>query len=309
MRQFKSLIDPGDFTVKEINELLELADHIIRDPAKYLGICKGKVLASLFYEPSTRTKFSFDAAMYKLGGEVLGFSDPNTSSTAKGETIADSAKTISQYADIIVVRHPREGTAKLMSKYADCPVINAGDGGHQHPTQTLTDLLTIRHYKGEVNNLTVGVCGDLKFGRTIHSLVTCMSRFENIKFVFISPEELKIPVYVKQTALSYGIPFVETTDLEGAIPDLDILYMSRVQRERFISEEDYLRLRDFFILTKDKLTNAKKDMIVMHPLPRINEIATEVDDDPRAVYFKQVRFGMFVRMALIMNLLELSLEA
>lgn len=309
VRQFKSLIDPGDFTVKEINELLELADHIIRDPAKYLGICKGKVLASLFYEPSTRTKFSFDAAMYKLGGEVLGFSDPNTSSTAKGETIADSAKTISQYADIIVVRHPREGTAKLMSKYADCPVINAGDGGHQHPTQTLTDLLTIRHYKGEVNNLTVGVCGDLKFGRTIHSLVTCMSRFENIKFVFISPEELKIPVYVKQTALSYGIPFVETTDLEGAIPDLDILYMSRVQRERFISEEDYLRLRDFFILTKDKLTNAKKDMIVMHPLPRINEIATEVDDDPRAVYFKQVRFGMFVRMALIMNLLELSLEA
>lgn len=309
MRQFKSLIDPGDFTVKEINELLELADHIIQDPAKYFGICKGKVLASLFYEPSTRTKFSFDAAMYKLGGQVLGFSDPNTSSTAKGETIADSAKTISQYADIIVVRHPREGTAKLMSKHADCPVINAGDGGHQHPTQTLTDLLTIRHHKGEIKNLTVGVCGDLKFGRTIHSLVTCMSRFENIKFVFISPEELKIPVYVKQTALSYGIPFIETTDLEGSISQLDILYMSRVQRERFISEEDYLRLRDFFILTNDKLANAKKDMIVMHPLPRINEIATEVDDDPRAVYFKQVRFGMFVRMALIMRLLELVPEA
>ena len=305
MQRFRSLIDPSDFSLKELNDLLVLAEHIIQDPVNYSEVCKGKVLASLFYEPSTRTKFSFDTAMLRLGGQVIGFSDPATSSTAKGETVADSAKTVSQYADIIVVRHPKEGTAKLMSRYADCPVINAGDGGHQHPTQTLTDLLTIRNYKGDLKNLTIGVCGDLKFGRTIHSLVTCLSRFEGMKFVFISPDELKMPGYVKEIVSARGVPYSETADLEGAIPGLDILYMSRVQRERFISEEEYLRLRDFFILTAEKLHGAKKDMIIMHPLPRVNEIAQDVDDDPRAVYFHQVRFGMYVRMALIMTLLGL----
>ncbi len=306
MLQTRYLIEPGDLSIREINEMLELAGHIIQEPSKYSTACKGKVMASLFYEPSTRTKFSFDAAMLRLGGQVLGFSDPNTSSVAKGETVADSAKTVSQYSDLIVVRHPKEGTARLMSRYADCPVINAGDGGHQHPTQTLTDLLTIKHYKGEVSNLTVGVCGDLKFGRTIHSLVTCLMRFPNIRFVFISPEELKMPSFVKYAVADAGIPVEETMDLEAAIPKLDVLYMSRVQRERFISEEDYLRLRDYFILTQDKLNKAKPDMIVMHPLPRVNEIATEVDQDPRAVYFHQVKFGMYVRMALILMMLGLE---
>ncbi len=303
----KHLIQPSDFTIEEINDILSLAKHIIQNPKAYADVCKGMVLASLFYEPSTRTKFSFDTAMLRLGGQVIGFSDPTTSSTAKGETVADSAKTVSKYADIIVVRHPKEGTAKLMSKFADCPVINAGDGGHQHPTQTLTDLLTIVNYKKEIKNLKVGVCGDLKFGRTIHSLVTCLSRFENIEFVFISPEELKMPGYVKEEIEPLGIKYTETDNLEQAMKDgLDILYMSRVQRERFISEEEYLRLKDFFILTKEKMALAKKDMIVMHPLPRVNEIATEVDSDPRAVYFEQVRFGMYVRMALIMTLLGIK---
>lgn len=303
MLKDKNLIAPSDFTLEEIEELLQLSQRIIASPVKYADVCKGKLLASLFYEPSTRTKFSFDAAMLRLGGNTLGFSDPNTSSTAKGETIADSATTIGKYADIIVVRHPKEGTAKLMSRYAECPVINAGDGGHHHPTQTLTDLLTIRHYKGEFDGLTIGVCGDLKFGRTIHSLVTCMARYQNVRFLFISPEELRMPAFVKEELLAKGVPFTETNDLEGSISQLDVLYMSRVQRERFISEEEYLRLKDFFILTADKMALAKKDMIVMHPLPRINEIATEVDDDPRAAYFEQVKFGMFVRMALIMKLL------
>lgn len=244
--------------------------------------------------------------MLRLGGQVIGFSDPSTSSVAKGETVADSAKTISQYVDLIVVRHPKEGTAKLISRYADCPVINAGDGGHQHPTQTLTDLLTIRNYRHRLENLTIGVCGDLKFGRTIHSLVTCMSRFPGNRFVFISPDELKMPLYVKQAVEQREVPYEETADLEGAIPKLDVLYMSRVQRERFISEEEYMRLRDFFVLTADKLKHARKEMIVMHPLPRINEIATDVDADPRAVYFQQVRFGMYVRMALILKLLNLA---
>lgn len=306
MLKDRSLIAPNDFSVAELNEVLELADRIIRDPLAYSEVCKGKVLASLFYEPSTRTKFSFDTAMLRLGGQVIGFSDPTTSSTAKGETVADSAKTVSQYADIIVVRHPKEGTARLMTKHADCPVINAGDGGHMHPTQTLTDLLTIKNYKKELKNLTVGVCGDLKFGRTIHSLVTCLSRFENIRFVFISPEELKMPGYVKEEIDTRNAQYRETSDLEAAIPELDILYMSRVQRERFVSEEEYLRLRDFFILTADKMAKAKEDMIVMHPLPRVNEIAVEVDADPRAVYFHQVKFGMYVRMALIMKLLGLD---
>ncbi len=303
MLKDKSLIAPSDFTLEEIEELLTTAERIIKSPARYAETCKGKILASLFYEPSTRTKFSFDAAMLRLGGSTLGFSDPNTSSTAKGETIADSARTVGKYADIIVVRHPKEGTAKLMSRYADCPVINAGDGGHHHPTQTLTDLLTIRHYKGDFAGLTIGVCGDLKFGRTIHSLVTCMSRYPNVRFLFISPEELNMPAFVKEELTAKGVPFTETADLEGSISQLDVLYMSRVQRERFISEEEYLRLKDFFILTADKMQLAKPDMIVMHPLPRINEIATEVDADPRAAYFEQVKFGMYIRMALIMKLL------
>lgn len=305
MSEFRNLIDPSDFSVDELYGLIADAQAIISSPDDFKHTADGKILASLFYEPSTRTKFSFDAAMLRLGGQVIGFSDPTTSSTAKGETIADSAKTVSQYADIIVVRHPKEGTAKLMSKYADCPVINAGDGGHQHPTQTLTDLLTIMNCKGRLDNLTVGVCGDLKFGRTIHSLVTCLSRFENIKFVFISPEELSMPGYVKEIIAKRNIEFTETSDLESSIPKLDILYMSRVQRERFVSEEEYLRLKDVFILTADKMKLAKPDMIVMHPLPRVNEIATEVDSDPRAKYFEQVRYGMFIRMALIKKLLNL----
>jgi len=264
--------------------------------------CKGKLMASLFYEPSTRTKFSFDAAMYRLGGQVLGFSDPNTSSVAKGETIADTVTTISQYVDAIVVRHPREGTAKLMSRHAKVPVVNAGDGGHQHPTQTLTDLLTIRHYKGGFGGHTVGFCGDLMFGRTIHSLVKALSRYDNMRFIFISPEELKIPTYIK-AQLKDKIDFYETDNLEKAMSELDILYMSRVQRERFVNEEEYLRLKDYFILTEEKLAAAKKDMIVMHPLPRVNEIAVEVDADPRAVYFEQAKFGMYVRMALLMKVM------
>lgn len=303
MLKDKSLIAPSDFTLEEIEELLALAERILKTPEDYAACCRGKLMASLFYEPSTRTKFSFDAAMLRLGGNTLGFSDPNTSSAAKGETIADSARTIGKYADLIVVRHPKEGTAKLMSRYAGVPVINAGDGGHHHPTQTLTDLLTIRHYKGEFSGLTVGVCGDLKFGRTIHSLVTCLARYENVRFRFISPEELSMPAFVKEELNAKNVPYTETTDLEGTMHELDVLYMSRVQRERFISEEEYLRLKDYFILTAEKMTLAKPDMIVMHPLPRINEIATEVDDDPRAAYFEQVRYGMFVRMALIMKLL------
>ena len=303
MLKNKSLIAPSDFSLEEIEELLALAEKIIQTPERYASCCKGKLMASLFYEPSTRTKFSFDAAMLRLGGNTLGFSDPNTSSAAKGETIADSARTIGKYTDLIVVRHPKEGTAKLMSRYSGCPVINAGDGGHHHPTQTLTDLLTIRHYKGDFSGLTIGVCGDLKFGRTIHSLVTCLARYENVSFRFISPEELTMPAFVKEELAAKNVPFTETTDFEGTISQLDVLYMSRVQRERFISEEEYLRLKDYFILTGEKMQLAKADMIVMHPLPRVNEIATEVDDDPRAAYFEQVRYGMFVRMALIMKLL------
>jgi aspartate carbamoyltransferase catalytic subunit len=244
--------------------------------------------------------------MNRLGGSVIGFSDPSTSSTAKGETVADTARTVSQFVDIIVVRHPKEGTAYHISNNTDCPVINAGDGGHQHPTQTMTDLLTIRHYKKRFDHLKVGVCGDLMFGRTIHSLVNTMSRYEGVEFVFISPKELRMPEYIKETCRNRNVPFTETEDLEASIPDLDILYMSRVQRERFINEEEYLRLKDFFILTRDKLDKAKDDMIVMHPLPRVNEISTDVDDDPRAVYFNQVKFGMYVRMALIMKLLGLD---
>ncbi|MEN6594372.1 MAG: aspartate carbamoyltransferase [Clostridiaceae bacterium] len=306
MLKNKSLIAPSDLSLDEIEELLSLAERIIQNPERYAAVCRGKILASLFYEPSTRTKFSFDAAMLRLGGSTLGFSDPNTSSTAKGETIADSARTVGKYADLIVVRHPKEGTARLMSRYADCPVINAGDGGHHHPTQTLTDLLTIRHYKGAFDGLTVGVCGDLKFGRTIHSLTTCLARFENVRFLFISPEELSMPAFVKEELDANHVPYEETTSLENCIGRLDVLYMSRVQRERFISEEEYLRLKDYFVLTQEKMALAKADTIVMHPLPRINEISTEIDGDPRAVYFDQVKFGMYVRMALIMKLLGMQ---
>lgn len=281
MLKGRNLIEPTNFTTEELDEIFRLANDIIKDPGRYADVCNGKLLASLFYEPSTRTKFSFDAAMYRLGGEVLGFSDPNTSSAAKGESLSDTTITIANYVDMIVVRHPREGTARLMGEYSDVPVVNAGDGGHQHPTQTLTDLLTIDHFKHRFSNLKIGVCGDLKFGRTIHSLVKAMSRYEGNEFVFISPNELKMPEYIKEE-ISGKAKYTETDTMTGNIDDLDILYMSRVQRERFVSEEEYLRLKDYFILTKDKLKNAKEDLIVMHPLPRVNEISTDVDSDKRA---------------------------
>lgn len=306
MLKGRHLIEPTNFSCEELEEIFRLADDIIANKEKYMDVCKGKLLASLFYEPSTRTKFSFDSAMYRLGGQVIGFSDPNTSSAAKGENLADTTITIANYVDIMVVRHPKEGTAKLMSKASCVPVINAGDGGHQHPTQTLTDLLTIRHYKKRFNNLKIGVCGDLKFGRTIHSLVKAMSRYDNVSFVFISPEELEMPTYIKEELDKKGVQYEETNNLDLVINQLDILYMSRVQRERFVSEEEYLRLKDYFILTKEKLENAREDLIVMHPLPRVNEISTDVDSDSRAVYFEQAKFGMFVRMALIIKLLGLE---
>ncbi len=309
MERKRRLIEPGDLSTGEIFHLLRLANDILADPAKYGERCKGRLLASLFYEPSTRTKFSFDAAMLRLGGQVIGFSDPNTSSAAKGETLADNARVVSCYADVIVVRHPKEGAARHIADYADCPVINAGDGGHQHPTQTLTDLMTIQKHMGRLENLTVGVCGDLKFGRTIHSLVSCLSRFPGMRFVFISPEELQMPAFVKDLLHRNDIPYEETNQLEQAIGSLDILYMTRVQRERFVSEEEYLRLKDYFILTEEKMALAKPDMIVMHPLPRVNEIQRDVDSDPRAVYFDQVKNGMYVRMALILFLLGLDKEA
>ena len=307
MLKGRDLIEPTNFTVEELDEIFALANDILNDEKKYVDVCHGKLLASLFYEPSTRTKFSFDAAMYRLGGNVLGFSDPNTSSTSKGESLADTTVVVSNYVDIIVARHPREGTAKLMSENSRVPVINAGDGGHQHPTQTLTDLLTIQYYKHDFNNLKIGVCGDLMFGRTIHSLVKAMSRYKNIEFVFISPKELAMPEYIKEE-IEGKVKYSETNSLDEVIGDLDVLYMSRVQRERFVNEEEYLRLKDYFILTKEKLERAKKDMIVMHPLPRVNEISTDVDDDERAVYFMQGRLGMYVRMALIMKLLGVEVD-
>ncbi len=305
MLKGKHLIEPFDFSLEELEQVFDLADGIILAPENYLDVCKGKILATLFYEPSTRTRFSFEAAMQRLGGQIIGFDDPNTSSAAKGESLSDTIRTIACYADVSVLRHPREGTAKLASKYTDMPVINAGDGGHQHPTQTLTDLLTIRKYHKEIKNLTVGVCGDLKFGRTIHSLVKALSRYENIHFKMISPEELRMPKYILEDLEdgSYEI----TDNLETSIGDVDILYMSRVQRERFVSEDEYQRLKDFFILDKTKMELAKEDMIVMHPLPRVNEISKEIDSDKRCIYFEQARFGMFVRMALIMKLLGVAI--
>ena len=301
----RSVIDILDFTVEELDELIATALDIIDNPNKYAHICDGKKLATLFFEPSTRTRLSFEAAMYELGGNVLGFSEANSSSAAKGESIADTAKTVSCYADIIAMRHPKEGAAYVAAQNASIPVINAGGGGHCHPTQTLADLLTIRREKGRFDNLTVGLCGDLKFGRTVHSLINALSRYSNIKFVLISPEELKLPSYVKKDVLQKkNIPYEQTTDLEAAMPNLDILYMTRVQRERFFNEEDYLRLKDSYILTPDKLKNAKADLSILHPLPRVNEISVAIDNDPRACYFKQVLNGKYMRMALILKLLK-----
>ena len=301
----RSVIDVPDLSLEEIDRLMDTAEDIIAHPAAYSERCRGKKLATLFFEPSTRTRLSFEAAMYELGGNVLSVTGAGTSSAAKGESVADTAKTVSCYADIIAMRHPKEGAALVAANNASVPVINAGDGGHCHPTQTLADLLTIRREKGRMNNLTVGVCGDLKFGRTVHSLIAAMSRYENLRFVLISPEELKVPSYVKNECLKQkNIPYTQTTDLESVIGDLDILYMTRVQRERFFNEEDYLRLKDSYILTPEKLQNAKKDLSILHPLPRVNEISVAIDDDPRACYFKQVLYGKYMRMALIMKLLK-----
>ncbi len=301
----RSLIDILDFTVEEVNELIATANDIIDNPDKYCEKCKRKKLATLFFEPSTRTRLSFESAMIELGGSVIGFSAANNSSAAKGESVADTAKTISCYADIIAMRHPKEGAPLVAAQNATIPVINAGDGGHNHPTQTLTDLLTIQREKGGFENLTVGFCGDLKFGRTVHSLITALSRYSGINVVLISPEELKLPSYIKKDVLKKNhIPYKQTTDLESVMPELDILYMTRVQRERFFNEEDYLRLKDSYVLEPKKLVNAKKDLCIMHPLPRVNEISVAVDDDPRACYFKQVLYGKYIRMALILKLLE-----
>lgn len=301
----KHLIDILDFTTEEIENLIEVANDIISNPEKYSDKCKGKKLATLFFEPSTRTRLSFEAAMYELGGNVIGFSEANSSSAAKGESVSDTAKTISCYADIIAMRHPKEGAPLVAAKSSSIPVINAGDGGHNHPTQTLADLLTIAREKGTFENLTVGFCGDLKFGRTVHSLINALSRYKGLKIVLISPEELKLPSYIKKDVLAKNnIPYVQTTSLEDVMPELDILYMTRVQRERFFNEEDYLRLKDSYILIPDKLKTAKKDLCIMHPLPRVNEISIAVDDDERACYFKQVLNGKYIRMALILKLLE-----
>ena len=302
----RHLLNPLDFSVEETNELLTLASDIEHNLKKYAHVCDGKKLATLFYEPSTRTRLSFESAMLSLGGSVLGFSSANSSSAAKGESVADTVRTVECYADIIAMRHPKEGAATVAASKVDCPLINAGDGGHQHPTQTLTDLLTIHRLKGHLNNLTVGLCGDLKFGRTVHSLIRAMMRYENIKFVLVSPKELQVPDYIRDDLVRSGYEFEEVERLEDAIGKMDILYMTRVQRERFFNEEDYIRLRDSYILDNEKMKLAKEDMIVMHPLPRVNEISVEVDDDPRAAYFPQARFGRFVRMALILKMLEVE---
>ncbi len=303
----RNLIDIRDLSTTEIDELIAVAKDIIANPQKYSDVCRGKKLATLFFEPSTRTRLSFEAAMYELGGNVLSVAGGNSSSAAKGESVADTARTVSCYADIIAMRHPKEGAPLVASMNATIPVINAGDGGHNHPTQTLADLLTISREKGRLSDLTVGFCGDLKFGRTVHSLIAALSRYTGIKIVLISPTELRVPDYIKTDVMEKnGIPYEETTDLLSAMPELDILYMTRVQRERFFNEEDYLRLKDSYILTPDKLTGAKKDLSILHPLPRVNEIAVAIDNDPRACYFKQVFNGKIMRMALIMKLLEVT---
>lgn len=302
----RHLISPLDFTVEELDELLELATDIEKNPDKYKESCRGKKIATLFYEPSTRTRLSFESAMINLGGSVLGFSEASSSSAAKGESVSDTIRIISCYADICAMRHPKEGAALVAANKSSIPVINAGDGGHQHPTQTLTDLMTIKSLKGRLDNITIGLCGDLKFGRTVHSLINALLRYENVKFVLISPTELKVPEYIIENIEKAGAEYKEVTKLENVIGDLDLLYMTRVQRERFFNEEDYIRLKDSFILDKKKMSMAKGDMLVLHPLPRVNEISVEVDDDPRAVYFKQVQYGVYVRMALILTLLEVE---
>ncbi len=303
----RHLMNALDLSVEEIDKLIATAEEIIEEPEKYSEICKGKKLATCFYEPSTRTRLSFESAMLSLGGQVLGFSSADSSSAAKGESVADTIRVISSYADICAMRHPKEGAPFVASLHSSIPVINAGDGGHNHPTQTLTDLLTIKNLKGRLDNLTVGLCGDLKFGRTVHSLIEAMVRYPNVKFVLISPDELRIPDYLRKDTLdSKNIEYKEVTVLEDVLPELDLLYMTRVQRERFFNEEDYIRLKDSFILDAKKMSLASKDMLVLHPLPRVNEIATEVDNDPRAVYFKQAQYGVYIRMALIMSLLEVK---
>lgn len=303
----RHLMSPLDFSVDELERLLNLADDIEKHPDKYAHACDGKKLATCFYEPSTRTRLSFEAAMLNLGGSVLGFSSADSSSASKGESVSDTIRVISCYADICAMRHPKEGAPLVASQKSLIPVINAGDGGHQHPTQTLTDLLTIRSLKGQLGNLTIGLCGDLKFGRTVHSLINALIRYPEIRFVLISPEELKIPSYIREDVLTANnVPFTEVERLEDAMPQLDILYMTRVQKERFFNEEDYVRLKNFYILTKSKMELAKKDMLVLHPLPRVNEISVEVDDDPRAAYFRQAQYGVYVRMALILTLLGIE---
>lgn len=305
----RHLMNALDLSVDEINELISLAERIIEDPTRYSEVCKGKKMATCFYEPSTRTRLSFESAMLNLGGQVLGFSSADSSSAAKGESVADTIRVISSYADICAMRHPKEGAPLVASMHSSIPVINAGDGGHNHPTQTLTDLLTIKNMKGRLGGLTIGMCGDLKFGRTVHSLIEAMVRYFGVRFVLISPDELKIPDYLRRDTLdANGIDYKEVNILEDVLPELDILYMTRVQRERFFNEEDYIRLKDSFILDKRKMKLAPKDMLVLHPLPRVNEISTEVDDDPRAAYFKQAQYGVYIRMALIMTLLEVIPE-
>lgn len=300
----RHLMSPLDLSVEETDKLLNLANDIEKNPEKYAHACAGKKLATCFYEPSTRTRLSFEAAMLNLGGSVLGFSSADSSSAAKGESVSDTIRVISSYADICAMRHPKEGAPLVASEKSTIPVINAGDGGHQHPTQTLTDLLTIHSLKGHLDNLTIGLCGDLKFGRTVHSLIHALIRYPNVKFVLISPEELRVPSYIREDVLAQNnVPFKEVVRLEEALPELDILYMTRVQKERFFNEEDYIRMKDFYILNKTKMELAPEDMLVLHPLPRVNEISTEVDDDPRAVYFKQAQYGVYVRMALILTLL------
>lgn len=306
----RHLIEPEDFTLEEIRDLVETGLDMQANPKKYAKVCDGKILASLFFEPSTRTKFSFDSAMMRLGGNVIGFSDAETTSAKKGESLADTIKVMGYYADIVVMRHPKEGAPKLASMYSSVPVINGGDGGHQHPTQTLTDLITIKKYKGSIEGHNVAFCGDLKYGRTVHSLIRTLARFGNKKFTLISPEELKLPSTLKRQLIDkYGVELVEVFNVEDVIEDIDILYMTRIQKERFFNEEDYLKLKNSFRLTRDKLKTAKADMIVMHPLPRVNEIAYDVDDDPRAIYFEQSQMGVFVRMALITRLLEVGTYA
>ncbi|MSB17115.1 aspartate carbamoyltransferase [Finegoldia magna] len=303
MLKNRNLINADDFNVEEINEILNLAEEIIKSPSDFSNLCNGKILGTLFFEPSTRTRLSFESAIHRLGGDCIGFSESASSSTSKGESLADTIRTVSNYTDIIAMRNPKEGSAVLASSYAEVPLINAGDGGHQHPTQTLTDLLTIWMTKKKLDNMTIGLCGDLKFGRTVHSLIKAMSRYENNKFILISPEELQLPDYIKMFLKSKNIEFKEVEKMEDVIGELDVLYMTRVQKERFFNEADYVRLKDSYILDNDKMKLATEDLAVLHPLPRVNEIATEVDSDPRAVYFKQVRYGVIVRMALILKLL------